>query len=386
MSCKNPVHFRRHILPLAALVLAAAFASCSHNSRKAPVTHDVFGIMPDGDTVVRYTLTNDNGMQIRILNYGGIIQSLMVPDKNGKMGDVVLGFDSLQQYIKESPYFGALIGRFGNRIAHGTFTLNDSVYHLYLNDGPNSLHGGKSGFDKKIWDVRPFTTDSTEGLKLHYLSPDGEEGYPGNLNVNVTYTLNNDNALRIDYEATTDKPTIINLTNHAYYNLDGGKGKVLNEKLMINADKFVPVDSTSIPTGQLLPVAGTPMDFRTPTAVGAHIHDDYKQLKLVHGGYDHCWVLNTDGDLSKLAASVYDQQNGRFMQVYTTEPGIQFYSGNFLDSTLHGKYGNVYPKHSCIVLETEHYPDSPNQPTFPSTVLNPGDTFHSSSIYRFSVK
>lgn len=385
MSLRNTVT-GRHLLPLAALALTAVFASCSGGSHKQGVTHDVFGRMPDGDTVVRYTLTNDNGMQVRILNYGGIIQSLMVPDSNGKMGDVVLGFDSLDQYMKESPYFGALIGRFGNRIAHGTFTLNDSTYHLYLNDGPNSLHGGKSGFDKKIWDVKPFTTDSTEGLKLHYLSKDGEEGYPGNLDVHVTYTLNNDNALRIDYEATTDKPTILNLTNHAYYNLNGGKGTILNEKLMLNADKYVPVDSTSIPTGQILPVAGTPMDFRTPTAVGARINDDFRQLKLVHGGYDHCWVLNTDGDLSKVAASVYDPENGRFMQVYTTEPGIQFYSGNFLDSTLHGKYGDVYPKHASIVLETEHYPDSPNQPNFPSTVLNPGDTFHSSSIYKFSVK
>lgn len=360
--------------------------SCHQNERTQPVTTNVFGMMPDGDTVIRYTLTNANGMQVKVLNYGGIIQSLMVPDKNGKMGDVVLGFDSLEQYIKKSPYFGALIGRFGNRIAHGTFTLNDSTYHLYLNDGPNSLHGGKMGFDKKIWAIVPFTTDSTEGLKLHYLSKDGEEGYPGDLNVNVTYTLNNQNALRIDYEATTDRLTILNLTNHTYFNLNAGAGTILNEKLMLNADKFLPVDSTSIPTGEVSSVDGTPMDFRTLTAVGEHINDNYKQLQLVHGGFDHCWILNTEGNLHEVAASVYDPQNGRFLQVYTTQPGIQFYSGNYLDGTMHGKNGNNYPKHSAIVLETEHYPDSPNEPSFPTTVLNPGDTFHSTTIYQFSVK
>lgn len=376
----------RILLLFAALTAVVSFFSCKQGNHGLPVTKGFFGIMPDGDTVIRYTLTNADGMQVKVLNYGGIIQSLMVPDRNGKMGDVVLGFDSLEQYIKKSPYFGALIGRFANRIAHGTFTLNDSTYHLYLNDGPNSLHGGKVGFDKKIWTVVPFTTDSTEGLKLHYLSKDGEEGYPGDLNVNVTYTLNNQNALRIDYEATTDKPTILNLTNHSYFNLDDGAGTILNEKLMLNADKFLPVDSTSIPTGEIGSVAGTPMDFRTPTAVGEHINGNYGQLKLVNGGFDHCWILNTKGNLNEVAASVYDPQNGRFLQVYTTQPGIQFYSGNYLEGTMHGKNGNTYPKHSAIVLETEHYPDSPNEPSFPTTVLNPGDTFHSTTIYQFSVK
>lgn len=376
----------RFALPLSIAVACTLFSACSPAGKETGVTHDVFGVLANGDTVVRYTLTNQSGMQVKILNYGGIIQSLDVPDKDGHMGDVVLGFDSLDQYVTQSPYFGALVGRFGNRIAHGAFRLNDSTYHLYLNDGPNSLHGGKIGFDKKIWDVTPFTTDSTEGLKLHYLSPDGEEGYPGNLDVHVTYTLSNDNALRIDYEATTDKPTVLNLTNHAYYNLSDGKGTALDQVLMLNADQYVPVDSTAIPTGPLATVEGTPMDFRKPTAVGARIHDDFAQLKLAHGGYDHCWVLNTHGDLSQVAASVYDPANGRLMEVYTTEPGIQFYSGNFLDSTLHGKNGNVYPKHACIVLETEHYPDSPNEPSYPSTVLNPGDTYHSSSIYKFSVR
>jgi aldose 1-epimerase len=369
------------------LVISAAvlfFSSCNEN--KSGITQNIFGITPQGDSVIRYTLTNANGMQAKILNYGGIVQSIMVPDKNGNMGDVVLGFDSLSQYINQSPYFGAVIGRFGNRIARGTFSLNDSTYHLFINDGPNSLHGGKQGFDKKIWEVTTASTDSTQSLKLHYLSKDGEEGYPGNLNVNVTYTLTNDDALHIDYEATTDKPTVINLTNHSYFNLNNGKGTATNEELMLNADHFLPVDSTLIPTGELRPVKGTPMDFLRPTAVGTHINDDYDQLHLVNGGFDHCWILNTDGAISQVAASVYDPENGRFMEVYTTEPAVQFYSGNFLDSTLHGKNGNVYPKHGCIVLETEHYPDSPNQPAFPATVLNPGDTFHSGTIYKFSVK
>lgn len=378
---------RNRILPvLAALICIIFYSSCQSNHSQERVSKSFFGIMPNGDTVFRYTLTNAHGEQIKVLNYGGIIQSWLVPDKNGKRGDVVLGFDSLDQYIKQSPYFGALIGRFANRIAHGTFTLNDSTYHLYLNDGPNSLHGGAVGFDKKIWTVTSFTTDSTEGLKLHYVSKNGEEGYPGDLDVHVTYTLNNENAFRIDYEATTDKPTILNLTNHSYFNLNDGKGTILNEKLMLNADTFLPVDSTSIPTGEIRSVAGTPMDFRTPTEVGAHIADNYRQLQLVHGGYDHNWILNTKGNLNEVAASVYDPDNGRFLQIYTTQPGIQFYSGNFLDSTLHGKDGNVYPKHSTIVLETQHYPDSPNEPSFPSVVLNPGDTFHSSTIYKFSVK
>lgn len=376
----------RILLAFAILTCPIFYVSCLNNHSQERVSKSFFGIMPNGDTVFQYTLTNAHEEQIKVLNYGGVIQSWLVPDKNGKMGDVVLGFDSLDQYIKQSPYFGALIGRFANRIAHGTFTLNDSTYHLYLNDGPNSLHGGQVGFDKKIWTVTPFTTDSTEGLKLHYVSKNGEEGYPGNLDVNVTYTLNNENAFRIDYEATTDKPTILNLTNHSYFNLNDGKGTILNEKLMLNADTFLPVDSTSIPTGEIRSVAGTPMDFRTPTMVGAHIDDNYRQLKLVHGGYDHNWILNTKGNLNEVAASVYDPGNGRFLQIYTTQPGIQFYSGNFLDSTLHGKDGNVYPKHSTIVLETQHYPDSPNEPSFPGVVLNPGDTFHSVTIYKFSVK
>jgi len=370
---------------LLVLIGVAPFVSCQHRP-DSKVAQERFGILPGGDTVVRYTLTNASGMRVRVLNYGGIIQSLEVPDRQGNLADVVLGFDSLDQYVRQSPYFGAIIGRFGNRIARGVFTLNDSVYHLYLNDGPNSLHGGQFGFDKKIWTVTPFATDTTEGLELHYLSPDGEENYPGNLDVHVTYTLDQHNALRIDYEATTDKPTIVNLTNHSYFNLNGGQGTVLRQELMLNADRYLPVDSTLIPTGELAPVAGTPMDFLKPTPVGARINADFAQLKLVKGGYDHCWVLNTRGDLGQVAASLYDPENGRFLQVYTTEPGVQFYSGNFLDGTLRGKQGHVYPMHGSVVLETEHYPDSPNQEEFPSTVLRPGDTYRSTTIFQFSVR
>lgn len=373
------------LLLITAVIFTTMTLSC--NQRQAhQVKKDLFGLTPEGDSVFSYTFGNDIGMKLTVLNYGGIIQSWMAPDKTGKLGDMVLGFDSLSKYISQSPYFGALIGRYGNRIAKGTFTLNDSTYHLFLNDGPNSLHGGKTGFDKKIWDVTPFDTDTTSGVKLHYLSKDGEEGYPGNLDVNVTYTLDNNNELRIDYQATTDKPTVLNLTNHSYFNLRGGKDSINDYLLMIDADHFLPVDSTLIPTGELQPVAGTPMDFLTPTPIGKRIHDNFKQLKLAHGGYDHCWVLNTNGNLNKVAVSVYDPQTGRMLQVYTTEPGIQFYSGNFLDGSITGKNEITYPKHSALALETEHFPDSPNQPSFPSTVLKPGDTFHSTTIYKFSVK
>ncbi len=371
---------------LSVMITFVVFSSCKEKAGSSKIKQTPFGVTSKGDSVIAYTLKNKNGVTVTILNYGGIIQSIETPDKEGKMGDIVLGFNTIDKYQKLSPYFGAIIGRFGNRIAKGAFTLNDSTYHLYVNDGPNSLHGGKEGFDKKIWNVTPFTTDSTEGLKLHYVSSDGEEGYPGDLDVQVTYTLNNENALRIDYEATTDKPTVLNLTNHSYFNFTGGRDTVNKYQLMLDADHFLPVDSTLIPTGVLQPVAGTPMDFRKPTAIGLHINDTAKQLKIVGGGFDFCWVLNHPGDLSRPAASVYDPETGRTIRVYTTEPGIQFYSGNFLNGSFEGKGGIAYPKHAAVVLETEHFPDSPNQPAFPSTELKPGDTFHSTTIYRFGVK
>ncbi len=371
---------------LIVIITVIAFSSCKEKEGASAIKQTYFGVTSSGDSVRAYTLKNKNGIAITILNYGGIIQSVKTPDKNGKMGDIVMGFNSIEKYQEYSPYFGAIIGRFGNRIAKGAFTLDDSTYHLYINDGPNSLHGGKEGFDKKIWEVKPFTTDSTEGLKLHYLSPDGEEGYPGNLDVHVTYTLNNNNDLRMDYEATTDKPTVLNLTNHSYFNFSGGRDSINNYQLMLNADRFLPVDSTLIPTGVLEPVAGTPMDFLKPVQIGLHINDTAKQLKIVGGGYDFCWVLNDPGNLNQVAASVVDPETGRTLKVYTTEPGIQFYSGNFLNGSFTGKDGVAYAKHSAVVLETEHFPDSPNQPNFPSTELKPGDTFHSTTIFQFGVK
>ncbi len=371
---------------MATIVMGTLYSCQPTGGDKAGITREPFGVLPNGDSVMRYTLTNSQGIQVKVLNYGGIIQSLMVPDKDGQMGDVVLGFDSLDQYLSSSPYFGAIVGRYGNRIAGGTFTLDDSTYHLFINNGPNSLHGGKVGFDKVLWNVTPVEGDSTQALELSYLSRDGEEGYPGNLQVKVTYTLDNQGALRIDYHATTDKKTVLNLTNHSYFNLNDGKGTVLDHVLTIHADRFVPVDSTLIPTGVLQPVDGTPMDLRQPTAIGAHINDSFPQLLLANGGFDHCWVLNTAGSLDEPAIRVEDPANGRVMEVFTTEPGVQFYSGNFLDGSLTGSHGNVYPKHGALALETEHFPDSPNQPSFPSTVLEPGATYRSTTIYQFSVK
>ncbi len=345
-----------------------------------------FGKLPTGEEVQLYTLANKSGMEARIMNYGGILVSLKVPDRQGQLGDVVLGFDGLDRYVKENPYFGALIGRYGNRIAGGKFELEGKTYTLAQNNGPNHLHGGLKGFDKKLWSAE--SADSPDGpqLILRCVSPDGEEGYPGELRVRVTYTLTDDNALRIDYEATTDKTTIVNLTNHSYFNLkDAGATPILDHVLMIDADRFTPVDETLIPTGELRPVEGTPFDFRQPTPIGARIDADDPQLRFA-GGYDHNFVLNRTGEGLTLAARVYEPATGRVMEVLTTEPGIQFYTGNFLDGTLTGKSGVVYQKRSALCLETQHFPDSPNHPQFPSTVLKPGETYRSTTVYKFSAR
>jgi aldose 1-epimerase len=341
----------------------------------------------DGKAVYLYTLANANQVEMKVSTYGGIVTSLKLPDKNGNFADMVLGYNDLESYVKENPYFGAIIGRYGNRIGHARFALDGQEYTLAQNDGANTLHGGLKGFDKVVWDAQPINTQDSVSLKLHYLSKDGEEGFPGNLDVTVTYTLTNDNTFRIDYEATTDKPTVINLTHHTYWNFAGeGSGNILQHELMLNADAFTPVDKGLITTGEITPVEGTPMDFRTPKAIGKRIDSDYEQLKFA-GGYDHNWVLNksTQGELS-LAATVYEPNSGRFMEIFTTEPGLQFYSGNFLDGSIIGKSGKAYEFRSGFCLETQHYPDSPNKPDFPSVVLRPGETYKSTTIHKFLTK
>ncbi len=355
-------------------------ASLSQSSNgtigKAP-----FGTMPDGTPVTIYTLRNASGMEARILNYGGIVQSLWVPDKNGSFGDVVLGYNNLDGYRTNSPYFGALIGRYGNRIARGQFTLNGVNYNLATNNGPNALHGGLKGFDKVVWEARPLRTPEGPALQLTYVSRDGEEGYPGTLNVTAVYTVTKDNALRLDYTATTDKDTIVNLTHHSYFNL-AGRGDILGHVVFINADQFTPVDSTLIPTGELRPVDGTPFDFRIPTAIGARIGQDDEQLKFGNG-YDHNWVINHPMGRLDLMARVTEPTTGRVLEVLSTEPGLQFYSGNFLDGTIVGKQGRVYQFRNAFVMEPQHYPDSPNHPNFPATELKPGQVYHNVIIYRF---
>jgi aldose 1-epimerase len=354
---------------------------------KMSVNVEPFGKTPEGQQVRLYTLTNAQGLKAKIMTYGAIVVSLEVPDKKGQMEDVVLGYDNLDSYVKKSPYFGAIVGRYGNRIGQGKFTL-DGVTHdkLALNDnGANHLHGGVKGFDKVVWTDEPVRRPEAVGVKLSYLSKDGEEGYPGNLQATVTYLLTNDNELRIEYAATTDKATPVNLTHHGYWNLTGGQRDILGHVLTLNADRCTPVDKGLIPTGELLAVKGTVMDFTKPTAIGARIEDKYEQLQF-GGGYDHNWVLVKGGKDMNLAARVYEPTSGRVMEVFTKEPAIQFYSGNFLDGTITGKRATVYQHRWGLCLETQHYPDSPNKPSFPSTILRPGQKYETVTVYRFSTK
>lgn len=345
-----------------------------------------FGQLPDGSPVDLYRLSNSKGVEAHITNFGGIVVSLKVPDRSGKLEDVVLGYDSLEGYLEESPFFGATIGRFGNRIAKGKFELAGKTYTLARNNGPNHLHGGQKGFHKVLWKAEALKAADSVGLKLYYLSPDGEEGYPGNLRVEVLYTLDNDNAFHIAYKAVTDKATVVNLTHHSYFNLSGNvKKDILDHRLKIEAEQFVPIDETQIPSGELRPVEGTPFDFSEARAIGARINEADEQLK--NGlGYDHCWVLKGKKGEMKKAASIFEADSGRYMEVVTSEPGMQFYSGNFLDGTIVGKEGKSYEQRSGLCLETEHFPDAPNQPAFPSVVLKPGESYQSKTIYRFSVK
>jgi len=357
----------------------------SVSTAEATITRAPYGKLEDGTEISLYTLTNAAGTIATITNYGGIIVSIKTHDKNGNLEDIVLGFDSLSSYVKNNPFFGAIVGRYGNRIAKGKFKLDKQSYNLAVNNGENHLHGGLKGFDKVVWAGDNYNTPEGAVLKLTYTSKDLEEGYPGNLQTEVTYTLTNDNELKIDYKATTDKKTIVNLTNHSYFNLSGNtKTDILNHQLSIGASKFLPVDKGLIPTGELKDVKGTPFDFTTPHIVGERINNKDQQLQI-GGGYDHCWVFDGAGELSP-KATVYDSTSGRFMEVFTTEPAVQFYSGNFLNGSVTGKFNTLYTKRFGLCLETEHYPDSPNQSSFPTTVLNPGDVYTTQTIYKFSVK
>jgi aldose 1-epimerase len=362
------------------IVLMAIATSCQGPSKPAAtgsIEVEEFGKLETGESVDLYTLTSTTGIKVQIMTYGGTLVSIYTPDRDGNQGNVILGFDNLKQFEAGTPFFGALIGRFGNRIANGQFELDGEIFQLATNDGANHLHGGNVGYDKIIWNAEAIDDANAPALKLTYLSKDGEEGYPGNLNITVVYTLNG-NDLQIDYEADTDKPTVLNLTNHAYYNL-AGEGSILDHVLTLNASSYTPVDETLIPTGEIVSVAGTPFDFTSPFEIGARIDQ-------VEGGYDHNFVLNPKaGEGLNFAAKLLDPKSGRTMEILTLEPGIQFYSGNFLDGTLVSS-GSVYEQYAGLCLETQHFPDSPNKPEFPSTVLRPGEKYQTSTVMRFGVE
>jgi len=377
---------RMMCVALAASLAITALAGKSAEMAK-PMEKKVFGTTADGKTADLYTLKNKNGMQVSITNFGATVVSIMVTDKAGKAADVALGYDDLAGYELNKNYLGVLVGRYGNRIAHGKFSIDGAEYTLAKNNGDNSLHGGIKGFNKAMWEARDVSKGGEAAVEMKYVSKDGEEGYPGNLSVTVVYTLTNKNELKIDYSATTDKKTVVNLTNHTYFNLAGqGNGDILKQELMINADTFTPVDSGLIPTGELKKVDGTPFDFRKPTAIGARIDANDEQIKL-GGGYDHNFVLNRKGATGlSLAARVSDPASGRTVEVWTTEPGVQFYTGNFLDGSFKGKGGGAYQKRTAFCLETQHFPDSPNHASFPTTLLKPGEKYHTTTVYKFEAK
>ena len=368
-------------------VLLLLFISCSFALAQQAIEVEPWGKMPTGEHIQLYTLTNATGATARITTYGAILVSLTVPDNAGNLGDVVLGFDSSKEYMDAQAYFGATIGRYGNRIAKGLFELDGKTYSLAINNEPNALHGGPTGFSRRVWTAAPFDAEDGQGLALTYVSKDGEEGFPGNFTVSVRYTWTNDNTLSIAYEAVTDAPTIHNLTNHSFFNLkDAGRTNILAHEIQIWGDHYTPVGPTLIPTGEIASVAGTPFDLRESTAIGARINEDHEQIRF-GGGYDHNHVISRrTKDGLELAARVYEPTTGRVMETWTTEPGVQFYTGNFLDGSIRGKDDTRYKRRSAFCLETQHYPDSPNQASFPSTVLRPGETYRSQTDYRFSVR
>ncbi len=376
------MHMRQSILILVLLQLTACKLMNKNDHNMENGANAGFLDSLNGKVIGLYTLTNANNMQVDITNYGATIVRLFVPDRNGRLEDIVLGYDSLAGYYNGKSYFGCVVGRYANRIAGAKFTLDGKVYSLAANNGPNTLHGGVNGFDKAVWDVQ----QDNGGLTLTYTSKDGEEGYPGNLMVSVRYELNNANELSIRYRAETDKTTVLNLSNHSYFNLDGqGKGDILGHELMINAESFTPVDSTLIPTGEVIKVAGTPFDFTVPHTIGERVNDTGNEQIRFGGGYDHNFVLKGETGKMKLAAKVVSPASGRTMEVNTTEPGVQFYCGNFLNGSEKGK-GSEYKQRFGFCLETQHFPDGPNQPSFPTTILNPGEKFRSETIFRFGVQ
>jgi aldose 1-epimerase len=368
-------------------LLMTSLAPTGATQQRGSTSKKPFGKTSDGQSVDLFVLTNKGGAEASITNFGGAVVSVKVPDRNGKLADVVLGYDTLDGYVNDKAYFGAIVGRYGNRIAHAQFVLDGKTYTLAKNNGDNSLHGGIKGFNKAVWAAKTLSAKDGQSLELSYLSKDGEEGFPGNLKVTVTYTWTDANALKIEYSATTDKKTVVNLTNHSYFNLAGeGSGDILDHVLTIEADQFTPVDSGLIPTGEFRDVTNTPFDFRKPTGIGARINQDDEQLKL-GGGYDHNFVLRMAMDHGEsLAARALEPASGRVLEVWTTEPGVQFYTGNFLDSKTPGKGGHSYPRRSAFCLETQHFPDSPNQPKFPPVVLNPGERYHTITTYKFSTE
>ena len=369
----------------ALLISVVSVQALAARAAEPRISKQAFGTA-DGQAVELFTLTNARGAEAKIMTYGGVLVSLKIPDRQGKLADVVLGCENLEGYLKQTAFFGAIVGRYGNRIGKGKFSLNGHEYSLARNNGENHLHGGLKGFDKVIWSVKEIKGKAGVGLALSYVSKDGEEGYPGTMRVTVVYTLTNSNELKIDYAATTDKDTVVNLTHHSYFNLAGaGEGNILGHELMLNANRFTPVDDGLIPTGELQSVIGTPMDFLRPAKIGSRIENKDQQLTIGRG-YDHNWVLNRKGAGPGLAARVYEPTSGRVMEVYTTEPGIQFYTGNFLDGTITGKGGKVYQQRYGFCLETQHFPDSPNKPRFPSTVLKPGHPYKSTTTFKFSTR